>query len=142
MEQGDVADLRACAEALSRDLEAVLREVEGAGEVTVWVRLGAGPAREFARDVTGMTRRTEERDSAGGSRVTEENESGRELVITRSGGGESPVVVRVSGVEVTGVVVVADGARSSDVKSMLCEAVSAALGVPPHLVVVLPRGGG
>jgi stage III sporulation protein AG len=66
------------------------------------------------------------------------------VVLSRNNQGmEGPVLEREMAPEVAGVLVVAEGARSPQVKAGLFRAVQVALGVEPHKVIVLPmkRGG-
>jgi stage III sporulation protein AG len=128
---------------LARDLEGVLSQVEGAGQVVVTVSLKAGPEAQMAGNETRTERKTEERDASGGVRVTTETNEQLQLAMARPGGaGESPIEVRTLRPEVGGVLVVCDGARDPQVRASIGQAVQTLLDIPAHRVMVLPRKGG
>jgi stage III sporulation protein AG len=131
---------------LSKDLELILSQVEGAGKVLVKVSLKSGPEKELARDRTQSARKTDERDERGGARSVIENTEDVRVVMRSSLGsqasGSLPMAVREVRPEIAGVVVVAEGASDSSVKNLLGQAVRTLLDIPVHKVIVLPRKGG
>lgn len=129
---------------LQADLESrladILGRVQGAGRVRVQVALAAGPEREFAVDQTRNRSDTEEQDRNGTTRrVIQTDEQGR-VVAVNAPGGQEALVRRVRGPEIRGVLVVAEGAADPAVRAALTRAAQAALGVPLHLVTVVPGG--
>lgn len=127
-------------EYLARTLEAMLRQISGAGRVDVVIRLEASTTSEYALNQTSGRRVTDEKDPAGTVRVTTEvNDSGQLVVVRGDRGYEMPVVERETAPRVTGVLVVAEGARDPHVKAELFRAVRVALGVEPHRILVLPK---
>lgn len=137
--------LRTYERLLENDLEAILSEVEGAGEVLVRVSLKAGPEKELAEDRTRSQRSTDERDERGGiRRITENTEDVRVVMAGQAAGfvESGPMAVKESRPEIAGVMVVADGAADPHTKSLLGEAVRTLLDIPAHKVIVLPRKGG
>ncbi len=127
---------------LAARLERILGDVRGAGRVRVQVALAGGVEREFALDRTLNRTVTEEQDREGGARrVTQVDEQGRVVAVT-GGGGQELLVRRLRGPEVRGVLVVAEGAGDPVVRDALARAAQAALGVPLHLVTVVPGTAG
>lgn len=126
-------------EKISQKLCAMLRQVEGAGQVEASVRLSGSTREEYAVNTTTGKKTTQERDQSGGTRLTTEDTSSSQLVMNRSGtGGEQPVVEREAAPQVAGVLVVAEGAGEARVKAKLFEATRVALGIEPQKIMVLP----
>ncbi|NLG79029.1 MAG: stage III sporulation protein AG [Firmicutes bacterium] len=126
---------------LERRLEEVLRQVEGAGRVSVKLTFATGRMYEYAENATREESTTKEHDSGGVRRETTEVRTSGEVVTTqeRGSGYTVPVVRNVLEPRVQGVLVVSDGARDARVRSALTEAVATVLDIPPHKVAVLPR---
>lgn len=126
---------------LERRLEEILRQVEGAGRVSVKLTFATGRMYEYAENATREESSTTERDSAGVRRETTEVRTSGEVVTTqeRGSGYAVPVVRNVLEPRVQGVLVVSDGARDARVRTALTEAVATVLDIPPHKVAVLPR---
>lgn len=127
-------------ESLSKKLCEMLRQVDGAGQVEVSVRLSNSTRAEYAVNTSTGKKTTQERDQSGGTRLTTEDSSSGQVVMNRSNsGGEQPVVEREVAPQVAGVLVVADGAGEARVKAKLFEATRIALGVEPQKILVLQR---
>ncbi|MDF9407490.1 MAG: hypothetical protein A4E52_00200 [Pelotomaculum sp. PtaB.Bin013] len=126
-------------ELLSKKLCAMLKNVEGAGEVEVSVRLSDTTQYEYAVNTTTGKKTTQERDQSGGTRTTTEDNNSNQLVMNRDGQGEQPVVEREVAPHVAGVLVVAEGAVNPKVKAMLFQATEVAMGIEPQKILVLPR---
>jgi stage III sporulation protein AG len=129
---------------LAAELRQMLESVAGAGRVEVSVHLASSTYNNYAINTTSGLKTTEEKDQSGGSRQITENTDSKTVVLSRNDQGmEGPVLEREMAPEVAGVLVVAEGARSPQVKAALFRAVQVALGVEPHKVIVLPmkRGG-
>jgi len=125
---------------LERDLEAALSRMRGVGAVSVIVTLDADARTVYATSKSEDKEQVEEKDSSGGTRVTTRAKMTEEPVITRApGGGEEIVVVGSEPPKVRGVLVVADGARSPEMKLEIAQAVSAVLGIALHRVAVVER---
>lgn len=126
-------------EKIGKKLCDMLRQVEGAGQVEVAVRLSASTSAEYAVNTTSGKKTTQEKDQTGGTRLTTEDTSSGQLVMNRSGsGGETPVVEREAAPQVAGVLVVAEGASEAKVKAKLFDATRVALGIEPQKIMVLP----
>lgn len=127
---------------LAQDLERVLSAVAGAGEVRVQVTLASGPERVPATESRQGTRTIEEQDADGGRRKTTDQDQETRPVMAGAAGGSEPWVQETRRAEVAGVLVVAEGARSAQVRYELQRAVEVALGISPNRVVVMPMGPG
>ncbi|MGE5593201.1 MAG: stage III sporulation protein AG [Betaproteobacteria bacterium] len=126
---------------LERRLEEILRQVEGAGRVSVKLTFATGRMYEYAENATREENSTTEQDSSGVRReITEVRTSGEVVTTQERGTGYAvPVVRNVLEPRVQGVLVVSDGARDARVRTALTEAVATVLDIPPHKVAVLPR---
>ncbi len=128
----------AYAEAIERELEAVLGLMEGVGSVKVFITWERGPERVLAFDETVEQREPAAPTDASRSPSVAERRLQRQLAIVRDSDGrrESPVVLTERSAVVRGVMVVADGARDPSVRLAIQRAVSAALGVAPYRIHV------
>lgn len=125
---------------LERDLESALSRMRGVGAVSVIVTLDADVRMVYATSKSEDKEQVEEKDSSGGTRTTTRAKLTEEPVITRAaGGGEEMVFVGSEPPKVRGVLVVADGARSPEMKLEIAQAVSAVLGIALHRVAVVER---
>lgn len=117
------------AQDLQQELESILRQVEGAGEVRVLLSWDTGTAYEYQTDVE---RKTDE----GGTEET------RTTVITSSGGEDSAVTVRTVYPTCKGAVVVCQGADSASVRLALVRAVSSITGLGSDRITVIKMKSG
>jgi stage III sporulation protein AG len=127
--------------AMDRDLEAALRKVAGAGEVTVRVRLAAGPRTEYQTDTQETDSATSQTAADGAVQSTTQRSVSHQLP-GGSGPGGGPPVVGEQAPQVGSVLVVATGATSAVVRERLATAAAAATGAPLYAVTVLPAEGG
>ncbi|MGI6574521.1 MAG: hypothetical protein ACOX3A_01390 [bacterium] len=139
--QEELTALQRYQNTLSIQLQEILSEVKGAGEVSVYVNLGSGPEYDFAHNLTTESRHTEEQDATGGQRVVNEVREDSQLVMTTGtqSGLNQPLIQKEMHPAVQGVLVVAAGAENSRVKAELTRAIQVILGIGSHQVVVLPR---
>jgi stage III sporulation protein AG len=120
---------------LTRELEAILSQIDGAGQVKVSLHLSSGGVKYYAQNSKNETRQTQEIDKSNGQRnITEENSSSD---IAVSAG--SPLLVEDKAPQVLGVLVVADGASDPQVKENLTNAVITCCDIPAHQVRVIAR---
>lgn len=128
---------------LARQLERILSQIEGAGEVMVSVKMASGPRYEYATNLNTVTRQGGGGGGEGQS-VKEDNQEHQVVLAQASGGGQQPVVVQEKPPEVQGVLVVAEGGNDPWVRWRISRAVQTLLGVSADQVEVLSRekGGG
>ena len=112
-------------ESLETRLEAVLSQVEGAGQVRVLLTLDTGTAYEYQTDVETKT------DSDGA-------EESRKTVLASAGSGtDSPVTVRTTYPVYRGALVVCEGADSAAVRLSIVQAVSSLTGLGSDKITVI-----
>lgn len=129
---------------LETELEDILSQIEGVGQIKVRVFLESGKQYQYAYNKNVEKRITEEKDQQGGARITTETKDGEEMIVVRDSqtGSEKPVVLKELRPPVKGVIVVAQGAEDSLVKANLQNAVQTILEIPAFKVTVLPRKDG
>jgi stage III sporulation protein AG len=139
--EGNLTGLQQYEEFLSAQLAEILTEVQGAGDVAVYVSLASGPEYDYAQNRSVESRTTEERDTGGGQRVIHETREDNQLVMAASiqGTRNEGLVRKELHPPVQGVLIVATGADNSQVKVQLIQAAQVALGIGSHQVVVLPK---
>ena len=121
---------------LSEQLEDILSEIDGAGEVQAWVTLAGSSEKVLMHERNYEESLLQEADSVGGTRTEEKNDV-NETVITNSSG--EPYVVKTLQPKVEGVLVVAEGAGNSVVKKNLSEAVEVLFGIDAHRIKVAKK---
>lgn len=124
-------------ERLNRELAALLRQVQGAGEVSVYVRLAGGPSQTLAQDVRTNTRTSVDTDEQMRREMTEVDETVQ--AVMGGGGGGQPVVVAVSSPVVESVLILADGGSDPAVRWRLQQAAAGALGLAAHRIQIVER---
>lgn len=128
-------------EGQERELAALLNQIRGVSNATVFVTLEDAGHKELVYDQEQSMRQTVEQDSGGGTREISEDTSRRTYVILRDAQGrEIPLFVRENQPRYRGVLVVADGVGDPAVQAQVIEALRAIFGLPYHRITVLPRG--
>lgn len=125
---------------LAQQIGQVLGQVEGAGEVMVSLTLESGPEKDYALNVSDDRSTVEEKDTNGGTRVTTGVNHKADVVFAQ--GQKEALVIKEIGPQVKGILIVADGAKDSEIKARLTNAVGAMLNIPAHRIMVLPKKGG
>jgi stage III sporulation protein AG len=120
---------------MSRELEYILSQVEGAGQVRVSISLNSDGLKSYASNTKKDVRETVEQDNNGGDRQVREENVSSEIAVS----GGSALLVEEKAPQITGVLVVADGADDPLVKEELGEATAALLNLSLHQIRVLPR---
>lgn len=110
-------------------LESVLKRINGAGDVSVFISFEDGGEKILARD--SKYKSSEEK---GDEKKTGESEE--IVVMTKDGSSSSPYVTEERRPEVMGVLVVAKGASSDKVKNEMYDAVKAIYGIPAHRIKI------
>lgn len=121
---------------LESQLEDILSQVTGIGEIDVMITLES----EFNQSVLFNESISESTSSNSNEKNTTEINSKKEAVMIKDSQGSAPYTVSDKYPSVTGVIVVATGADEPIIKSYIIQAVKAALEVPAHKIVVLPKG--
>ena len=127
---------------LSKQVEDILKYMEGVGRVRVLVTMEASKEAIVEKDSPYTRTNTLETDSEGGSRNISDMENQEETVyITDSQGNKTPYVVKEMAPLVKGVVVVAEGGGQSEVKESITEALVALFDLEPHKIKVVKMRG-
>lgn len=121
---------------LSRQLEAILSQIDGAGQVEAWVTLASSSEKIFFQEKDSDTTSLEEADSVGGTRVEETSNIDKTVVTDSSG---NPYVVKTLQPEVEGVLIVAEGAGDSTIKKNISEAAQVLFGIDAHRIKVAKK---
>ena len=121
---------------LSKQLEAILSEMDGAGKVQAWVTVASGNEKVLVQEKDSEENLLQEEDSVGGSR-TEKKKSVDETIFKNSNG--EPYVVKTMQPEIEGVFVVAEGAGNGVVKKNISEAVEVLFGIDAHRIKVAKK---
>ena len=116
-EENETVDNSTYNKDIERKLEAILREVNGVGEVKVFVLYETGEEKLVLKDSDGR--------------------GGENTVIFSEGGDKEPFIYKNISPQIGGVMVVSEGAENLVVKSDIADAVSGVLGIPLHKVKVL-----
>ena len=121
---------------LSRQLEDILSEMDGAGKVQAWVTLAGSSEKVLVQERDYVENLLQEADSVGGTRTEEKNDV-NETVFTNNSG--EPYVVKTLQPKVEGVLVIAEGAGNSVVKKNISEAVEVLFGIDAHRIKVAKK---
>ena len=113
-------------------LSGVLKKINGAGNVSVFISIDDGGEKLLARNNKSKT--SDEKSESGETKKDEESES--QIVMSGKSSDGNPFVVEEKNPEVIGVLVVADGASSERVRNEIYEAVRSIYGVSPHRIKV------
>lgn len=123
-------------ENLEKQLENILSQVTGIGEIDVMITLES----EVSQSILFNESLSESISTNQDSRKTTETNSTKEAIMIKDSQGSTPYTVSGDYPSVTGVIVVATGADSPQIKAYIIQAVKAALDVAAHKIVVLPKG--
>lgn len=117
---------------LEERLEAFLKKVSGAGDVSVMIVYSTGGEKTLAYDINEETR--EQTDGQDGKDTQEKKQTQAVLE------GDTPVIVKETFPEIQGVIVAAEGAGDAKLKLEIMEAVKTVLGIDSYKVKVLKKG--
>ncbi|MDD2585352.1 MAG: hypothetical protein PHT79_03235 [Syntrophomonadaceae bacterium] len=120
---------------LCHELETILSQINGAGQVDVSMTLSSDGKKTFASNTRDEQRDIEENDSRGIKKKSTEHNLVRDLAVSSG----NALMVEQEYPEVLGVLVVADGGFRPEVCENLIDATATLLNIPPHKVSVMPR---
>lgn len=106
-------------------LARILKKINGAGDVTVYIKLDDGGEAVTAKN---------EKSSIEGDNKDKKEEYETETVM--SGKGSEPYVIKEKEPQISGILVVASGAANESVRVKIFDAVKAVCGVSPHRIQV------
>lgn len=127
-------------EKLEKQLESILTQVKGVGNVKVMMTLNSGVEILPAYNTNETFKTTQEKDDQGGERVISENIKNHQLVVVNETGGKNkPVIIKEIKPKIKGVIIVAEGAQDPVIKSNILKAVKTVLDLPAYKVTVLTK---
>lgn len=138
---GSSQDIGTMEKNMAKNLEGILSQIEGVGEVKVTVNLASTAEKDFAINTSVDSKSTQEHDQRGGNRTVTETNQQDQMVLVRinQGSKEDPVVVKEIKPEVKGVIVLADGVSDPLVKADVMKAAQVYLDIPLYRVIVLQK---
>lgn len=121
---------------LKKDLEKILSNIEGAGNVQVMITYTESSEIKamFNENVKEST--TEETDSTGGIRTISQTDSSKEVVYTEDNGKKLPITEKVIMPKIEGAIILAEGANDASIKNNIILAVEAVTGLSTHKIQV------
>lgn len=99
-----------------KELETILKSIDGVGDVKVMITFEGGEEKVLGYDNNTQTTTTEETDTQGGKRLNNQQTDGSKVVMSSSGGDSEPFITKTNKPKVIGVMIAAKGAENSKVK--------------------------
>ncbi len=124
---------------IEKQLERLLSEMEGAGEVSVMVTLQSSAEQVVEKDMEIQDDTVTESDSQGGTRVT--GQSARKETTIYQQEETKPYVTKEIAPKVEGVVVIADGGDNPVVIKNMTESIQALFDIESHKIRIVKKGG-
>lgn len=123
---------------MEKRLRAILKKMQGVGDVDIMITTTYGKERILAQDMTNHTSTTLEEDTEGGIREVGSYDDQTKVVMqnSSSSAGNEPVVIKEKQPEIQGVLIIAQGAGNSAVKHAISQSAQTLLGIPAHRVTV------
>jgi stage III sporulation protein AG len=121
------------------EIEKILSQIEGAGNVNVMITYISGSESVPAYNDKSTLNETVEKDNGGVTINITQYDSEKTMVFEENGSIKKPVITKELTPVVKGVVIVADGAGDIQVRERLAKAVQVLLDVPIHKVQVYKR---
>ncbi len=121
-------------EKLTVELESILSEVDGAGDVKCMITFADTTETVYATDFVEDTSSVVERDSQSGERTTTKGNRDEKVVFL---GDSEPVVVKELLPKVEGIVIVAQGGENVNIRKQFTDVATSLLDVEAHKVQIL-----
>ena len=123
-------------ENLEQKLESILSQIQGVGEVQVFINYSESSETVAMYNENTKTSTTEETDTSGGTRKVESTDSQKELVYQEENGEKTPIIQKTVQPKIEGAIITAKGASNATVKTNIVQAVEAATGLATHKIQV------
>lgn len=123
-------------EGLERRLEDILKNIEGVGDVKVFINYSESSETVAMYNENSKKSTTEETDKSGGVRKVEETDSQKEVIYQEQNGNKTPIVQKTIEPKIEGAIITAKGASDINVKTNIIQAVEAATGLATHKIQV------
>ena len=121
---------------LETKLERILSKIEGAGMVSVLITHSQSSEVVAMYNENQKDSTTEETDTNGGTRKITQADYSKEIIYKEENGEKIPVTQKLISPKIEGAIIAAEGARNSEVKTNIIQAVEAATGLPTHKIQV------
>ena len=121
---------------LSQKLEAILSQIQGVGEVKVFINYSESSEVVAMYNENSKSSTTEETDTSGGMRKVQETDSQKDIIYQENNGTKTPMTKKVIEPKIEGAIITAKGANNIDVKTNIIQAVEAATGLATHKIQV------
>ena len=121
---------------LSQKLEAILSQIQGVGEVKVFINYSESSEVVAMYNENSKSSTTEETDTSGGIRKVQETDSQKYIIYQENNGTKTPMTKKVIEPKIEGAIITAKGANNIDVKTNIIQAVEAATGLATHKIQV------
>ena len=102
--------------------------------VLVSVTLDSSMAKDYAIDVSTVSKTQQEQDAGGVQRIIAEQTDNQQLVLEK--GGATPIIIKESMPQVRGVAVVATGVDNAATREEVFHIVQGLLDVPAHKIII------
>ncbi len=112
-------------------LELILKKINGAGDVSVFISYEDGGEMVLARDI-----KSKVEEESDGTTTSKNSEDESTVVMVEEGSDTSPYVTEERKPEVSGILVVAEGASAEKVRNEIYDAVKAIYGVAAHRIKI------
>ena len=119
---------------LSQKLEAILSQIQGVGEVKVFINYSESSEVVAMYNENSKSSTTEETDTSGG--IRKETDSQKDIIYQENNGTKTPMTKKVIEPKIEGAIITAKGANNIDVKTNIIQAVEAATGLATHKIQV------
>lgn len=126
---------------LMASIENILHTIKGVGKVKVLLNYIETSSIIPLYDETTTTSSTEEEDTSGGTRNVTETESQKNVVFCDSSGKKEPVIQKKQTPTIQGAIITAEGAKTSETKNNIINAVSALTGLTIDRIQVFEMEG-
>lgn len=123
-------------ENLAKELETILNQIQGVGEVKVFINYSETSEVVAMYNETTKTSNTEENDKSGGSRKIQETDSQKDIIYQEENGEKIPITQKVISPKVEGAIITAKGASNVETKNNIIQAVEAVTGLATHKIQV------
>ncbi|MDS0527335.1 stage III sporulation protein AG [Clostridium sp. SHJSY1] len=130
------AEIKNYEEKQKEELISLLEKIQGAGKVDCMINFEGGEVKVPAYDENKQNTTTEETDKDGGKRINNQQNDSSKVVMSTQSGDSEPFILETYKPKVTGVLVVAEGAKSSKIKSDIEKAVENLYGLSANKVKV------
>ena len=121
---------------LSQKLEAILSQIQGVGEVKVFINYSESSEVVAMYNENSKSSTTEETDTSGGIKKVQETDSQKDIIYQENNGTKTPMTKKVIEPKIEGAIITAKGANNIDVKTNIIQAVEAATGLATHKIQV------